>query len=101
MEVNYVKPQENGSHYGTNWIELSNGENSIRVEGDFSFSALPHGTKEYASALHDWELPKRHSTHLCIDYFMAGVGSNSCGPVLDNKWRTPIEGKGEFTILIK
>lgn len=101
MEVNYVKPQENGSHYGTNWIELSNGKNSIRVEGEFSFSALPHGTKEYASALHDWELPKRHSTHLCIDYFMAGVGSNSCGPVLDNKWRTPIEGKGEFTILIK
>ena len=101
MEVNYVKPQENGSHYGTEWLEIDDGKDSVRVEGAVSFSALPHGTKDYCSVLHDWELPARRSTHLCIDYFMAGIGSNSCGPELDEKFRTPTSGKGMFTIILK
>lgn len=101
MEVNYVKPQENGSHYGTEWLELANDVNALRIEGNVSFSALPHSTKEYCSVAHDWELPKRHSTHLCVDYFMTGIGSNSCGPVLDPKWYTPMEGKGSFLIIVK
>ena len=101
MEVNYVKPQENGSHYGTEWLEIDDGKDSVRVEGAVSFSALPHGTKDYCSVLHDWELPARSSTHLCIDYFMAGIGSNSCGPELDEKFRTPTSGKGMFTIILK
>ena len=101
MEVNYVKPQENGSHYGTEWLEIANDVNSLRIEGNVSFSALPHSTKEYSSVAHDWELPKRHSTHLCVDYFMTGIGSNFCGPALDPKWYTPMEGKGEFLIIVK
>ena len=101
MEVNYVKPQENGSHYGTEWLEIENGKTKIRVEGNISFSALPHSSKQYWSVTHDWELPERNCTHLCLDYFMSGVGSNSCGPELDSKYRTPTEGKGKFTIILK
>jgi beta-galactosidase len=101
MEVDYVKPQENGSHYGTEWLEIENNKHKIRVEGAFSFSALPHSTKEYCEAKHNWELPKRHSTHLCLDYYMAGIGSNSCGPELAQEYRTPSEGKGEILFIVK
>lgn len=101
LEVDYVKPQENGSHYGTEWLELSNGEDIIRVEGLFSFSALPHSTKEYTNTNHNWELPKREATYLCIDYFMSGIGSNSCGPALDPQYYSPEKGKGKFTIILK
>ena len=101
MEVDYVKPQENGSHYGTEWLEIENNKHKIRVEGLFSFSALPHSTMEYSNAKHNWELPKRHSTHLCLDYYMAGIGSNSCGPELAQEYRTPSEGKGEILLIIK
>ena len=101
LEVNYVKPQENGSHYGTEWLEITDGKTVIRVEGKFSFSALPHSTKEYTETMHDWELPKRQATHVCIDYFMTGIGSNSCGPVLDSQYYTPEKGKGKFTIVLK
>ena len=101
MEVHYVKPQENGSHYGTEWLEIENGKTKIRVEGNISFSALPHNSKEYGAAKHDWELPERDSTYLCLDYFMAGVGSNSCGPALDEKYCTPMEGEGKFVLILK
>ena len=101
MEVHYVKPQENGSHYGTEWLEIENGKTKIRVEGNISFSALPHSSKEYGAAKHDWELPERNSTYLCLDYFMAGIGSNSCGPALDEKYCTPMEGEGKFVLILK
>ncbi len=101
MEVNYVKPQENGSHYGTEWLELTGGKHVIRVEGAFSFSTLPHSAKEYTETKHDWELPTRHATHVCIDYFMTGIGSNSCGPALDPQYYTPEKGNGKFTIILK
>ena len=101
MEVNYVKPQENGSHYDTEWLEITDGKNTIRVEGKFSFSTLPHSAKEYTESMHDWELPTRKATHVCIDYFMTGIGSNSCGPVLDPQYYTPEQGKGKFTIILK
>ncbi len=101
MEVDYVMPQENGSHYGTEWVELSGGKHTIRVEGNFSFSALPHSVREYTDAKHDFELPKREYTHLSLDYFMAGIGSNSCGPELDAQWKTPKEARAKFTVKIK
>ena len=101
MEVRYVKPQENGSHYGTEWLEIGNGKAKIRIEGNISFSALPHSSKEYVAATHDWELSERKSTYLCLDYFMAGIGSNSCGPALDTKYRTPMEGAGNFVLILK
>ncbi|MBO5214843.1 MAG: hypothetical protein J6B79_01495 [Clostridia bacterium] len=101
LEVSYVMPQENGSHYGSEWLELTNGKTTVRVEGDFSFSALPHSVEEYTNYKHNWELPEREYTHLCIDYFMSGIGSNSCGPSLADEWKTPKKGNGKFTIIIK
>ena len=102
MEVPYVKPQENGSHYDAQFVEVTNGKDTIRVQGEsFSFSVLPHSTKTYTNTAHDWQLPKSTATHLCIDYFMSGIGSNSCGPELADEWKAPKQGKNSFTIIIK
>ena len=101
MEVNYVKPQENGSRSGCEFMEITDGKMVIGVEGDFSFSTLPHTTKEYSDYKHDWELPESSCTELCLDYFMSGLGSNSCGPSLDEKYQTPKKGTGSITIYFK
>lgn len=101
MEVDYVKPQENGSHWGTEFMELSDGERTLRAEGEFSFSALPHSPAEYTNAAHDWQLPESSCVHVCLDYFMSGVGSNACGPVLKECWRTPDKGKKALRLLLK
>ncbi len=101
MMVHYVKPQENGSHYGTNAMEISNGADTIRVEGDFSFSALPYSQKMLTTVMHDWELPESDGTHLRLDYFNAGIGSNSCGPALSSEYQTPRFVTGKMTIIVK
>ncbi len=100
-EYEYVKPQEHGSHFDSEFMELSDGENTLRVEGNFSFSCLPHSAKTYTNTAHSWELPKSTATHLSLDYFMSGIGSNSCGPRLAEKYCVPNKGKGSITLIIK
>ncbi len=39
--------------------------------------------------MHAFELEKSGKTVLCIDGHMAGIGSNSCGPVLMEKYEVP------------
>ena len=101
MMVHYVKPQENGSHYGTEVMEITNGTDTVRVEGDFSFSALPYSAQTLTKTAHDWELPESDGTYLNVDYAMAGIGSNSCGPKLDEKFETPRKVAGKLTFIIK
>ena len=101
MFVRYVKPQENGSHYGTEFMEITDGKTTLRAEGNFSFSALPYSAATLTHTAHDWELPAAESTYLSLDYFMSGIGSNSCGPWLSEKWQTPRQGKGIITLIVK
>ncbi len=88
----YVKPQENGSHYGVLQLALggSYGElPQIFVTADpdsphngFSFNVSEYTQEELASKKHNFELNKSGDTILCLDYLISGVGSNSCGPAL-------------------
>ena len=97
----YVRPQEHGSHFDTEFMELTDGKTTIRVEDNFSFSCLPHSAMTYTKTAHTWELPESNATHLSLDYFMSGIGSNSCGPKLDDKYKVPAKGKGSITLIIK
>ena len=38
MWVHYVKPQENGSHYSTRMVDISNDKNALKVLSDTPFS---------------------------------------------------------------
>lgn len=99
-EYEYVKPQEHGSHYGTEMMEITDGKTTVRVEDDFSFSALPYSAKFYTDTRHSWELPESTGTHLSIDYHMSGIGSNSCGPRLADEWKIPVSDKKKITIFV-
>lgn len=102
LEQHYIKPQENGSHYGCDYMKVTDGTTIVKVEGkEFSFSALPHSVGDYMMARHYYELPKQTATHLCLDLFMSGIGSNSCGPELAEEYRTPMEGKGMLRITVR
>lgn len=93
----YVKPQESGSHYLPDFAELSDGVNVVRVEGMTSFSALPYSSATIETSMHDYELPSSDGTYLSVDYYMGGLGTNSCGPLPFDEYRVPIEGKGVIT----
>ena len=57
--------------------------------------------EELAAKRHNFELEKCGSSVVCIDSRMAGVGSNACGPALDDKYRLPLpEISAKFRIEI-
>ena len=92
MYEDYTRPQENSSHYGCKYMCLTDGNVKVRFEGgkDFSFNVSEYTQEELAEKRHNFELDKCESNVVCVDYKMAGVGSNSCGPALAEKYRVPL-----------
>jgi len=89
MHENYLKPQENGSHYGCSYAQITGDAARLTVTGEgFSFSASPYTQEELTDKRHAFEIEPCGSTVVCLDALMAGIGSNSCGPELDEKYRT-------------
>ena len=89
LHEDYIRPQENGSHYDCDYVELTGSESGIAVaaEQTFSFNASYYTQELLEQAAHNYELTESDSTVLCIDYALNGIGSNSCGPVLLEKYR--------------
>lgn len=86
----YIRPQENGSHFGCDFVRVSD-ENGFGLlacsEEAFSFNISPYTQEELTKKAHNFELEECGSTVLCIDYAVSGTGSNSCGPELLPKYR--------------
>lgn len=97
---NYIMPQENGSHFNSTKLEIDN-LLSITAQQPFSFSVLPYSTAQLEKAQHNFELKKSNATYINIDVAMSGIGSNSCGPELDKKYRAPKCGCNLFRIVLK
>ena len=90
MYVDTIKPQENSSHYGCEDLTLySSLGTPIHVTGKvpFSFQASNYTQEELTVKAHNYELEKVDETVLCLDYKMSGIGSNSCGPALSEKYQ--------------
>ena len=98
----YVKPQENGAHYGTKYASISSVSGKSLVIGaeSASVSASHHSTLSLLNTPHDYELKTDGRTHFIIDYRQSGVGSNSCGPALLEKYRVN-DNELELNVSIK
>ncbi|MBQ6680512.1 MAG: beta-galactosidase [Lachnospiraceae bacterium] len=85
----YIKPQENGSHYACAEMTLVSGKGgSVTVRGEeFSFNASHYTQEELSAKKHNFELETSPYTVLCIDERQSGIGSNSCGPLPAEKYR--------------
>ncbi len=85
----YIKPQDCGNHIKTKWLQLCNADTTITFRGNpcFEFSALHYTIEELDEKQHAFELVPSDSTEVLICYKNRGIGSNSCGPVLQNKYR--------------
>lgn len=102
MFENYLVPQENGSRYKTQWVTITNALGmglKITSNKDFSFNASHYTPEDLTEAGHPYQLEKRKETIVNIDYKMSGVGSNSCGPELLEKYQLK-EKEFEFGIRI-
>ncbi len=90
MYEDYIRPQENSSHYGCQYLKVAdNKDNFLVVTGrsDFSFNVSEYTQEELTKKRHNFELEKSAYTVVCLDYKNSGIGSNSCGPELIKKYR--------------
>ena len=107
----YIRPQENSSHYGCRYVKIKGKNLEILCTGKnpadkkqkyISFNTSRYTQEELWTKKHNFELEKSDYTVLCLDYQMAGVGSNSCGPVLAQKYRIQLpEVTGQINIIFE
>ena len=92
MHEDYIRPQENSSHYNCKHMSISDGDVKLTFThpDGFSFNASRYTQEELAAKRHNFELEECGQHVLCVDYKMAGVGSNACGPQLAQKYRLPL-----------
>jgi len=103
LYVDNIKPQENGSHYGCEYLKITDNLCSgfeFWNHHFFCFNASHYTQEELTEKKHNFELEESDYTVLCLDCLQSGVGSNSCGPELIKKYRFDAE-KFNFTLNIR
>ena len=89
LHEDYIRPQENGSHFDCDYVTVSGAGQSLTAVSatPFSFNASPFTQEELTEKAHNFELRPCGSTVLCLDYKQNGIGSESCGPRLLKQYR--------------
>ena len=83
--VGYVRPQEHGNHTEVKMLKIGKLEFTSREGMEINVSR--YSTAALYKAEHTDELVSDGKTHLRIDYKVSGIGSNSCGPKLEEAYR--------------
>ena len=83
--VNYVMPQEHGNHTKTRMLKMNRGL-SFYTDSEFEFNVSSYTSDALTKAMHTDELRSNDKTNIRIDYKVSGIGSNSCGPKLIEKY---------------
>ena len=81
--VNYIFPQENGNKYDVRWVSLTDVRGfGMTVSGNQPVEAniRRYTTMELAEAIHPYDLTPIDGSVLHINYKMAPLGNESCGP---------------------
>lgn len=94
--VEYARPQEHGNHFDTKSLKIG----KLCFSGEsFEFNVSKYSIRAIYDAWHTDELKEDGKTHLRIDYKVSGIGSASCGPALNEKFRLK-EKEIEFSFKI-
>lgn len=104
MHEPYVMPQDNGNCGGVKYLKLSDEcGNTFTVYGEpkFSFSAHNYTQNAIHKAKHQEELEYADTTFVCIDGFMRGTGTNTCGPDTLEKYRVKTDKPLVFRFAFK
>lgn len=85
----YIRPQENGSHYDCSYVTVESDHYKLEAlaEKTFCFNISAYTQEELTEKKHNFELQPSDNIILCLDYAQNGIGSNSCGPDLLEKYR--------------
>ena len=89
LHEDYIRPQENGSHFDCDYVVFSAAQFGIAAaaEKPFSFNASCYTQEKLEDTAHNYELEESDSIVFCLDYALNGIGPNSCGPALLEKYQ--------------
>ncbi|MBO5069449.1 MAG: glycoside hydrolase family 2, partial [Roseburia sp.] len=96
--VNYVRPQEHGNHNQVKMLKI--GKLEFLSRDGFDANVSKYSIAALYQAEHTDELSADGKTHLRIDYKVSGIGSNSCGPELEEAYRLK-EKQIQFCFTVK
>lgn len=84
MDEIYIKPQDYGVRSGVRRIKVTDKDGGgimiCNPDRDLSFTARHFSQELLQRSMHREDLHSEHTTALCIDGFVRGTGSGSCGP---------------------
>lgn len=88
--IHYVRPQENGLHYKTRRLTLSDSDNTeitVKPLGikDFAFKASHISSAQIDEKKHDFELQSEHKTILNLDWRFNAISENGELDTPENK----------------
>lgn len=86
----HIRPQECGNHVGVTELALSREDGTrlaVDTDAPFEFSVLHFSEHDLDAATHRHKLVPKKETYLLINYRVGGIGSHSCGPKLQEKYR--------------
>ena len=101
--IPYINPQEHGNHTGVKAAACRGALGAglkFKTDSEFEFSASHFTADDLFKAKHTNELAPRAETILRVDYKSSGIGSNSCGPRLPEKYRLN-DKEIEFDFMMK
>ena len=81
-----IMPQEHGNHTECKLLIQKDGL-EFTAETKFEINVSKYSTEALTEAMHIDELVADGAVHIRVDYKDSGVGSNSCGPALMEKYR--------------
>ena len=77
----YIRPQENGSHYGTLWAQVENAEGqglfvAPLPDSELCFQISRYTSRQLYETKHDFELVPLDETVVRLDYRITGISEN-------------------------
>ena len=100
MRGNYLLPQSAGNRTGVEFFQLTGKQDILAMQSSkaMEFSLLPYSDQELFAALHWHELPEQKQWFLYTDLKHRGVGTRSCGPELNKRYRIQ---PGKYSLQLK
>ena len=101
MEPN-IRPQESGNRCDCRYVILDNGSRKVRitaVDAPFELAVKPFTDRELTEMKHR-EDRFTTGTYVTVQAFQQGIGTGSCGPVVDKQFTYSVNKDYSFKYLI-
>ncbi len=104
LNVNYIRPQENGTHGETRWLSLTDDDGRgvmvFNRKNYFTFNVHNYSNETLRRAKHIEDIRNDNLVSLNVDGFYRGTGTNSCGPNTLPEYRVNFKEELKFSFYL-